>query len=55
MSDRIDTLILPPPLFVTNPVECAMMCGAERYHPFIAHLASHCPRLGKTQVMGVAG
>ena len=31
-----------------------MMCGAEGHHPFVAHLPSHCSRLGKAQVMGMA-
>ncbi len=40
MTDRIDAPLLPPFLLVANPVECAVMCGAEGYHPFIAHLAA---------------
>ncbi len=54
MSDRIDAPILPPPLFVTDPVECAVMRGAEGHHPFITHLAAQGPGLGKAQVVGMA-
>ncbi len=54
MSDRIDAPILPPSLFVADPVECAVMGGAEGHHPLVAHLAAQGTRLGKTQVMGMA-
>ncbi len=54
MSDRIDAPLLPPPLFVADPVECAVMRGAEGNDPLVAHLAAEGPRLGKAQVMGMA-
>ncbi len=54
MSDRIDAPILPPSLFVADPVECPVVRGAEGHHPLVAHLAAQGPRLSKTQVMGMA-
>ncbi len=55
MSERVDAPFLPPFLLVANPVECAVMCGAEGHNPLVAHLAAQSPRLSKAQVMGLAG
>ncbi len=54
MSDRIDAPFLPPAFLVTDPVKCAVMCGAEGHHPFVADFAAEGPGLGKAQVVGMA-
>ncbi len=40
MSERIDPPLLPPPLFVANPVEGPVMGGAEGHHPLVADLVT---------------
>ena len=54
MSDRIDASLLPPLLFITGAMKCAVMRGAEGNHPFVTDLPAEGPWLGKTYVVGVA-
>ncbi len=55
MPDWLNAHFLPPPLFITDAMKCAMMRGAEGNHPFITDLAAEGPGLGKSQMMGMAG
>ena len=54
MDDRINLTFLPPPLFIPHGMERAMVGGAEGHGPRVAHLAAHGPRLGITNMMGMA-
>ena len=54
MPDRLNSHFLPPPFFITNAMECPVMCGAQGHHPFVTDLAAEGAWLGKTQVMGMA-
>ncbi len=54
MSDRIDPPLLPPLLFVTNPMERPVMGGAEGDDPLVTDLPSHSSGLSEAQVMGMA-
>ena len=47
MPDWLNSHFLPPPLFITNAMKCAVMRGAEGHHPLVANFAPQCPRLGK--------
>ncbi len=54
MPDWLNSHLLPPPLFITDAMKCAMMRGAEGDHPFVTDLQAEGPWLGKTQMMRVA-
>ena len=54
MPDRLNSHFLPPLLFITGAMKCAMMRGAEGNHPFITDLAAEGAWLGKAQVVRVA-
>ena len=47
-------MLLPPARLVANVVRSPVMSRAERHDPFIAHLATHCPRLRKPEVVSLA-
>ena len=54
LLNGIEFLLLPPILLVTETMQGTVVDGAEGYHPFIADLAIESPRLGITDVVGVA-
>jgi hypothetical protein len=50
---RIDTDLFPPALFITGAMHLPVMTATEGYSELIADLATKCPRLRKTQMMGI--
>ncbi len=54
MPGWLNSHFLPPPLFITGPVKCPMVGGAEGNHPFVTDLAAEGTGLGKTQMVRVA-
>ncbi len=54
VSDWLNAHVLPPPLFITNAMKCAMMRGAKGNYPFVTDLAAEGAWLGKAQVVRVA-
>lgn len=53
--ERIDLVSRPPGPFVASLVQGPVMGATQRDSEFIADLAPQCTRLGKAQVMRVAG
>ncbi len=54
-AERIEARLRPPPRFVTNAMEFAMMNAAERHRELVADLAPERARLSKAQMMRVTG
>ena len=50
---RIDTNLFPPTRFITGAMHLPVMTATERYSELIADLATNCPRLRETQMMGI--
>ena len=49
----LDLFAPPPGALVAAPMKLAMMESADRDGEAVAHLASHCPRLCKLDVVGI--
>ena len=54
MPDWLNSHFLPPLLFITGAMKCAVMRGAEGNHPLVTHLATKGTGLGKTQMVRMA-
>ena len=52
-GERIDSLLVPPGVFIAAPMEFAMMEPANRNGELVADLPPHRALLGKFDVMGV--
>ncbi len=50
---RLDASLLPPGELIAGLMQIAVMCAAEGYGEFVAHLCPERPELCKTQVMCV--
>jgi hypothetical protein len=51
----VDFKFVPPCNFIAGLVQLPVMATAERYCKLVADLNAECPRVGKAQMMGVAG
>jgi len=53
-SVRIEPEFLPPPGFITVPMQLAMMSPAERHGEFVADLTTECTGLREAQMVWIA-